>query len=83
MKSPIINTREDLDAIQGTPAWTEFMLFLKGTITTKVDTAVRPEGYGTPEYVGETIPPVWAEIENLSTIENFGFAKEDFANITG
>jgi hypothetical protein len=74
----IINTREDLDAIAGTPEHAEFMEFLKGSMTRKQDVAVRPEGYGQPDYEGAMIPPVWADVENLGTITAFGFQKSDF-----
>ncbi len=79
MGSTVINTREDLDAITGTQEHAAFMDFLKGTMTRKQDTAVRPDGYGSPEYAGEIIPPVWTDVEDLSTIERFGFSKSDFA----
>lgn len=75
MALPVINTREDLDAIQGTPEYAEFMEFLKGSMTRKQDVAVRPENYGQPDYDGEVIPPVWQDVEDLSTIERFGFTK--------
>lgn len=75
---PIINTRADLDAIEGKPEHAEFMQFLRGSMTRKQDTAVRPDGYGQPGYVGEVIPPAWQDVEDLSTIEAFGFNKEDF-----
>jgi hypothetical protein len=74
----VINTRADLDAITGTPEHTEFMTFLKGTMTRKQDVAVRPEGYGQPGYEGEVIAPVWQDVEDLSTITSFGFIKADF-----
>ena len=74
----VINTRADLDAIVGTLEHAEFMTFLKGTMTRKQDVAVRPEGYGQPEYKGETIDPVWQDVEDLSTITSFGFTKADF-----
>lgn len=77
----IINTRADLDAIAGTPEHAEFMAFLKGSMTRKQDVAVRPEGYGQPEYQGEVIPPVWQDVEDLSTITRFGFTKGDFKNV--
>lgn len=76
-----INTREDLDAIQGTPEHTEFMQFLKGTMTRKQDTAVRPDNYSDPDYDGEAIEPIWEQVEDLSTIERFGFSKSDFDGI--
>ena len=74
----IINTRADLDAIAGTPEHAEFMTFLRGSMTRKQDVAVRPEGYGQPDYEGEVIEPVWEDVEDLSTIAAFGFVKSDF-----
>lgn len=74
----IINTREDLDAAQGTPAYDTFMAYLKGSMSRKKNTAVYPEGYGQPGYTGANIDPVWVDIEDLSTIERFGFTKADF-----
>lgn len=79
MDQTIINTREDLDAAQGTPAYDTFMAYLKGSMSRKQNTAVYPEGYGQPGYTGATIDPVWVDIEDLSTIERFGFTKADFA----
>ena len=60
-----INSREDLDAIQGTPAHTAFMSLLQGTLwrLQKDDTA-----------------GVWVAVEDSSTIMRFGFTRTDFAN---
>jgi hypothetical protein len=79
MRKVVINTREDLDAIAGTPEHAEFMQFLKGSMTRKQDVAVRSGGYGQTDYEGDEIPPVWQDVEDLSTIEAFGFTKADFA----
>ena len=73
-----INTREDLDAIVGTPEHTEFMTALKGSMTRREDQAEYPENYNDPEYDGDPIDPVWVDVEDLSTIEQFGFIKADF-----
>jgi hypothetical protein len=78
LSKTVINTREDLDAIAGTPEHAEFMEFLRGSMTRKQDVAVRPEGYGQPDYEGAAIPPVWADVEDLSAITRFGFTKADF-----
>lgn len=75
----VINTREDLDAIAGTPEHTEFMKALKGSMTRKHDIAARPDNYGRPEYEGPEIPPVWEDVEDLSVIGAFGFTKEELA----
>lgn len=79
MDQTIINTREDLDAAQGTSAHDAFMAYLKGSMSQKQNTAVYPEGYGQAGYEGEVIDPVWVDVEDLSTIERFGFTKADFA----
>lgn len=78
MKQNLINTRADLDAVIGTQAHTDFMLFLKGTMTRKQDTQSYPEGYGQVGYEGETLSPIWSDVEDLSTIQSFGFVKADF-----
>jgi hypothetical protein len=79
LSKTVINTREDLDAIAGTTEHAEFMAALKGSMTRKQDVAERPDGYGQPEYEGPEIPPVWEDVEDLSTIERFGFSKADFS----
>jgi len=81
MQSPLINTREDLDAIKESnpQAYSEFMQKLKGSMTRRTNTAVYPEGYGQPGYEGPVVDPVWEDVEDLSAIEHFGFTKADFA----
>jgi hypothetical protein len=79
MALPVINTRADLDAIAGTPEHTAFMAYLRGTLTRRTDTQTYPEGYGQPGYEGEPLAPVWEDVEDLSTIERFGFTAGDFA----
>jgi hypothetical protein len=79
MLSQVINTRADLDAIEGTQAHADFMAYLKGSMTQKHNVAVYPDGYGQPGYTGPTVDQVWEEYEDLSIIEQFGFTKADFA----
>jgi hypothetical protein len=74
----IINTREDLDAIAGTPEYAEFMNMLKGSMTRKQNVQVYPEGYSQPDYQGEKLEPIWETVEDLSVIQRFGFSKSDF-----
>jgi len=76
MKS-IINTREDLDAIIGTPEHEQFMQMLKGSMTRKQDTQVYPDGYNQPDYQGAKLEPIWEDVEDLSIISRFGFTKAD------
>lgn len=78
LSKTVINTRADLDAIAGTPEHEEFMKALKGSMTRKQDTQVYPDGYGQPGYEGEALEPIWDDVEDLSTIERFGFTKDDF-----
>jgi len=77
----IINSRQDLDSLKGTPEYDQFMQMLKGTMMRRQNVQVYPEGYGTAEYTGETLEPIWEDVEDLSTIKRFGFTKKDFANI--
>lgn len=77
---PIINTREDLEALKGTEHYTEFINSLKGSMIHKVNVAEYPENYGIPEYTGEVVEPIWEEVENLDTITRFGFTKEELNN---
>lgn len=79
MALPIINTREDLDAAIGTPRHDEFMAYLNGSMSRKQDTQVYPADYNKPEYTGPKLEPIWQDVEDLSTIERFGFTKADFA----
>lgn len=74
----IINTREDLDAISGTPEHTEFMAMLKGSMTRKQNIQVYPDKYNQPDYQGEKLEPIWETVEDLSVIQRFGFSKADF-----
>jgi hypothetical protein len=72
----VINTRDDLDAIQGTPEHDEFMAKLKGSMTRKQDIQVYPENYNQPDYDGEKLEPIFVDVEDLSVITAFGFTKE-------
>ena len=74
----IINTREDLDAIIGTPEHEQFMQMLKGSMLRKQDVQVYPEGYNQPDYEGEKLNPIWEDVEDLSIITRFGFTKVSF-----
>ena len=74
----VINTREDLDALQGTKEYDDFMQILKGSTLRKQDIQVYPEGYNQPDYQGDKLLPVWEEVEDLSIITRFGFTKADF-----
>lgn len=74
-----INSRKDLDAIQGTPEHTEFMNLLKGSMIRKQNIQEYPENYNKPDYTGEKLEPIWIDVEDLSSIERFEFTKEDLA----
>jgi hypothetical protein len=73
-----INTRVDLDSLKGTPAYAAAMANLNGSLTIRIDTAVYPEGYGQPGYAGAHVDAVWADQENLQSIERLGFTKDTF-----
>lgn len=71
-----INSRADLESLRGTPEFAAAMRGLAGSMTIKVDAAEYPQGYGTPDYAGDPIEPVWEEREDLTTIERLGFTKQ-------
>lgn len=76
MASPsVINSREDLDSLVGTPRYAEFIALLKGSIVGRQNRAAYPDGYGQPGYVGLEVAADWADVEDLSAIERFGFTK--------
>lgn len=77
LSKTVINTRADIDAIVGTPEHAEFMDSLKGSMTRKQDVQVYPENYNQPGYEGPKLEPIWQDVEDLSTIERFGFTKEE------
>lgn len=81
MEKLIINTRKDLDAIKGSPEYYQFMSKLKGSMKRKQNVQVYPENYGTTEYEGPVLEPVWEDVEDLSTITSFGFTVSDFEGI--
>jgi len=62
----IINTREDLDAIQGTEQYDKFMLSLRSTLFS----------FELDEDLKE-----WVLVEDNKTIEAFGFTRADFEPI--
>ena len=74
----IINTRADLDALAGTPAYLDALRALAGSMITTQDMAVYPEGYGQPGYAGPAVEPDWADVETLGTIERLGFSRASF-----
>lgn len=74
----IINTRADLDALAGTPAYLDALRALAGSMITTQDVAVCPDGYGAPDYAGPPVAPDWREIETLGTIERLGFSRASF-----
>lgn len=79
LSKTVINTREDLEAVKGTPEYGEFMIALAGSMTRKQDVQVYPDNYNDPDYDGDKLDPIWEDVEDLSTIERFGFTKADFA----
>lgn len=81
LSKAIINTRQDLDALIGTQEHYEFMQKLKGSMLRKQDIQIYPEGYNQPDYDGPKLEPIWDYVEDLSTIESFGFEKSDFDDV--
>ena len=59
----IVNSREDLDAIQGTPQHAEFMGMLKGSIY---------------RLQKDDVAKTWVVVEDATLIAQFGFSLKDF-----
>ncbi len=74
----IINTRADLEALRGTPGYGAALGQLKSSMTTRINRAVHPEGYGQPGYEGPEIEPVWEDVETLESVARLGFTKAEF-----
>lgn len=66
MALPVINTRDDLDAIAGTPEYNEFMRLLSGTIY-RVERDEETKAYRV--------------VSDTTTIERFGFTANDFVDV--
>lgn len=62
----IVNSRDDLDAIQGTPQHAEFMDLLKGSI-------YRLEK--------DDVAKTWVVVKDTGIIEQFGFLLKDFPDV--
>lgn len=72
--STIVNSRADLDALAGTPAYLETLLALRGATIVTLDTALYPEGYGMPGYQGPTLAPLWTQREDQTSLERLGLS---------
>lgn len=79
----IIQTREDLDAIQGTPEHSDFIKLLKGSLVKKACLTIYPEGYDDTLKAGDVgfIPLVFEDVENIDEISRFGFTKSEILSI--
>lgn len=79
----IIQTRADLDAIQGTQEHKDFIKLLKGSLTKKVCITAYPEGYNEDLKDGDEgfIPLEFEAVENLEEITRFEFTKEEVLSI--
>lgn len=83
MIKKVIQTRADLEAIQGTPEYFEFVKLLKGSMVKKVCTTAYPEDYDQDLKPGDEgfIPVEFEEMEDLSEIERFGFTRHELEEI--
>jgi hypothetical protein len=72
----IINSRADLESIRGTKQFENMIYSLVGSMKHSIDVAEYPENYRSPDYDGPEIEPIIEEQENLTTIQRFGFTKE-------
>jgi len=66
MTLPVINTRDDLNTLTGTPKYDEFMTNLRGTLW---------------RLEKDDDTQTWVAVEDDSTIERFGFVRTDFPDV--
>jgi len=78
LSNTVINSREDLDSLKGTPQYDDFMELLRGSMIQKRNVQIYPDDYNSPEYKGDKLEPIMKDVEDLSTITAFGFKKSDF-----
>lgn len=74
----IVNTRADLNLLKGTPSYLEALRQIAGSLTTTIDRATYPEGYGSDGYDGPVVEPEWTEVESLGVLARLGFSREEF-----
>lgn len=77
----IINTREDLDSVERSIEYFNFIQYLIGSTINKLDIQVYPDNYNQSDYAGEKLEPIWQDTEDLSIIERFGFTKKELIKI--
>lgn len=79
----IIQTREDLETIKGTPEYLDFIKLLHGSMVKKTCIAVRPDDYDETLKEGDEghIPLEFEDRENLEEIERFGFTKQEILDL--
>lgn len=72
----ILNTRADLDALAAADpaAHAAFVARLRASVFRREDVAEYPEGYDRPGYEGPVVEPVWADVEDLASLQRYGFA---------
>jgi hypothetical protein len=74
-----INTRQDLDALVGTPEHAAFIDALKASLTRTQDSQEYPENYNRDLKPGDVgyLPPIWAEVTDASIAARYGFTPEE------
>lgn len=66
MALPVINTRDDLDALAGTPEHDEFVAILRGSLW---------------RLEKDDVAQAWVAVEDNATVERFGFVRADFPDV--
>jgi len=75
----IIATRADLDSLKGTPAYDQFLEFLRGTLTNRVNGQVYPDGYDSRLQPGDDgyLAPIFVGQSSPETAAKYGFTPEE------
>lgn len=79
----IVNSRDDLDALRGGPAYLDALLALRGAARVLIDIAEYPANYSAGDYDGPVIEPLWQERQDTSALDKIGVTLEEIeAEIT-
>jgi len=73
-----INTRQDLDALAGTPEHAAFIAGLKASLIRTQDTQTYPEDYNQDLKPGAAgyLPPIFTDVPDASIAARYGFTPE-------
>lgn len=75
----LVNTRADLEALRGTPAFADALRAIAGAASIVVDAAEYPQGYGLPGHDGPPVEPVWEERADDAVLSRLEMTRDELA----